>query len=95
MKTGETPQRPSDFDEKLKNLKFQYAMGGFRFNQSLSEIEDLIDGHDPDGLRDQFYSDWTDADLTDLVAEARQFEKIDPNDLTKRAEIKRLLEEEE
>ena len=74
MAISENPQKPDGFDDKIENLKFMKENMPHKYAQTIYEIKDMADGDDLDGVRQQYYSGWENADFENLLMELGETE---------------------
>jgi len=61
---------PEDIEDRVANLMMQKEKFRHQFEQSVWQIEDLIDGKDEEGIG-QYYEGWTAEDLETLLSKVR------------------------
>ena len=74
---GSKPElKPEGFQEQLENLreikKSAGAPGGgsaYRLSSTLSDLEAMAAGENPEGIREEYYPGWKDSDFKKLLEE--------------------------
>ncbi len=69
MALSENPKRPDGFEDKLENLKLMKKEVPTMYSSTVNAIMDMAEGGDPDGVREQYYPGWENADFEDLLTE--------------------------
>lgn len=66
--------RPTEeeMEDRVTNLKFQKTKFPAQYEQTISQLEDILNGQDEENLRDQFYAGWTDEDIENLLSRANE-----------------------
>lgn len=62
---------PSDFNDKLDNLRWMKANVNHRYQDTIWQLNAILNGRDPDGIRQQYYQDWSDEDIRKLIEESK------------------------
>ena len=65
--TGETPEKPDNFDDILENLVFQKKNVPMGYQSTLDVIRMMAEGGEADGIREEYYPGWTDDDFKKLL----------------------------
>jgi hypothetical protein len=68
MHLPENSRRPSNFDERLGDIRF-LKVANEPYQRTIAQLKDMAKGGKSGDIREKSYSGWEDADFEDLLIE--------------------------